>query len=195
MQSRYFTGIVVCLFLGVGAILLFLLTAPHQKSPEESVFAPNAHSLQPPSTISITPIGPHRQPPGGFLEYYNSKYRFSLFYPNDLSVSELDEGGGASTITFQNTHTVQGFQIFVAPYGASQVNEEQFKKDAPSGVRKGLQNVVIDGATGASFYSTSPALGDTAEVWFVHGGFLFEVTTLKSLTFWLSGIVESWKFL
>lgn len=67
--------------------------------------------------------------------------------------------------------------------------------DNPSGVRNDLHDVRIAGATGASFYSTDPNLGDTAEVWFVHGGWLYEVTTLKSLDTWLSEIMGTWQFI
>jgi len=38
-------------------------------------------------------------------------------------------------------------------------------------------------------------LGDTAEIWFVSGGYLYEVTTLKPLAGWLSQIMGTWQFL
>ena len=133
--------------------------------------------------------------PAGYKKYQSAKYGFSILYPEILAQKEIDEGGNASTITFQNPAEGKGFQIFVVPYGASQVTEAQFKKDAPSGVREGLQNIVIDGATGASFYSKNSALGETAELWFIHGGYLYEVTTLKPLAPWLSEIMQTWKFI
>ena len=160
-----------------------------------AVFVPAGTPLEASTQGPALPLGPHRQAPAGYKEYYDSRYRFSFFYPDDLAVKAYDEGSGAATITFQNPDTVQGFQIFVVPYGATQVTEDQFRKDEPSGVREGLQGIVVDGATGASFYSTNPALGDTAEVWFIHGGHLYEVTTLKPLAPWLSGIMQSWKFI
>lgn len=141
------------------------------------------------------PLGPHRNAPEGYTEYYDSIYRFSLFYPSDLSVESYDEGAGAATITFQNPETAHGFQIFILPYAEDQVSEERFRLDEPSGVRTGEQRVSIDGALAASFFSESLTLGETAEVWFVHGGYLYEVTTLKPLSGWLSGIMRTWKFL
>jgi hypothetical protein len=78
---------------------------------------------------------------------------------------------------------------------APQVSEQRFRLDNPSGVRNDLHNVTIAGATGASFCSTDPNLADTAELWFVHGGWLYEVTTLKSLDTWLSQIMATWEFL
>jgi len=94
----------------------------------------------------------------GVREYRNARYRFSLPYPEHLSVKEFDESGDAMTITFENSKEALGFQIFVTPYGEAQVSEERFRQDVPSRVRKELADVTIDGATGASFYSGTPFL-------------------------------------
>jgi len=136
-----------------------------------------------------------RTAPAGTAEYRNTTYRFSLFYPDTLSVKEFDEGGGASTITFQNVSTVQGFQIFVVPYSAPQVSTARFKEDEPSGVMQQPLDVTIGGVFATSFYSTDANLGDTAEIWFIHGGYLFEVTAPKSLAPWFSQIMQTWEFI
>jgi hypothetical protein len=31
------------------------------------------------------------------------------------------------------------------------------------------------------FFGSNSAMGDTREIWFIHGGFLYEVTTYKEL--------------
>jgi len=138
-----------------------------------------------------------RPVPSDFAEYYNPHYGFSILYPNNLTVAEHNEGGGAITVTFENIgqKTVEGFQIFIVPFIGDKITDARFKQDIPSGVRKNLKNIKVDGATGASFYSTDGILGDTAEVWFIHGGYLFEANTFKEYDTWLSGILSSWKFL
>jgi hypothetical protein len=40
-----------------------------------------------------------------------------------------------------------------------------------------------------------PDIGDTREVWFIRGGFLYEVATYKELEPWLTEIMSTWKFL
>ena len=135
-----------------------------------------------------------RTVPRGAREYKSDTYRFSVLYPENLSVKEFDEGEGATTVTFQNEKDVQGLQIFIVPYGAAQITEERFKEDVPSGVRKNVLNTTIDGATGAKFYSTNSNLGETREVWFIKNGYLYEVTTLKSLEGWLDSILATWVF-
>jgi hypothetical protein len=101
------------------------------------------------------------------------------------------------TVTFEydDKREVSGFQIYIAPYAEQQISEARFKQDIPSGVRTGLKNISIDGAVGASFYSKNATLGDTAEVWFVRGDHLYEVTTFKELATWIAPIMGTWKFI
>lgn len=177
------------LVAGVVSVFLGYLLFTHTPSPTNSgtpVLELNSQTAT---------LLPPRTPPSGFEEYRNTTYRFSLFYPSGMEVTEFDEGGGASTITFQNTGEVKGFQIFIVPYGAPQVSAERFHKDVPSGVREQSTNLTIDGAVADMFFSKNITLGDTREVWFIKNGYLFEVTTLKSLDAWLTGIIQTWKFI
>ena len=99
------------------------------------------------------------------------------------------------TVTFQNEKEVKGFQLFIVPYAESQVSEARFKQDEPSGVRTNVRTITLDGATGASFNSIDVALKETHEIWFVHAGYLYEVTTFKSFDTWLAAIMQTWKFI
>ena len=112
-----------------------------------------------------------------------------------MSVNEFDDGGGARTITFEDAEDGLGFQVFVVPYAEAQVSEERFLKDTPSGERVELEEIMVDGATGAAFYSRHLLLGETREMWFIHNGFLFEVTAPRLLDMWLANIVQTWEFL
>jgi hypothetical protein len=55
--------------------------------------------------------------------------------------------------------------------------------------------VTVDGARGIEFFSNAPRMNDTREVCFIHGGFLYEVTTYKELDAWLQPILQSWQFI
>ena len=136
-----------------------------------------------------------RIPQTGFKEYHSRAYHFSIFYPENLSVTEYKEGGNAETITFEETKGDKGFQIFILPYGEQQITQERFKMDVPSGVREEPVDIMIDGIRGNMFFSTNSLMGETREVWFIKGGFLYEVTTYKELDAWISGIMQSWKFI
>jgi hypothetical protein len=154
-------------------------------------FATPASSTE---VVAATLRGP-RTAPAGTKEYRNTHYRFALFYPKNLEVREYDEGEGARTITFQDVRTAEGFQIFVVPYTASQVSMQRFKMDEPSGVMRDPQNLNIDGAFATMFLGKNDLLGDTREVWFIRGGYLFEVTAPLSLDNWLGNSMLSWIFI
>lgn len=187
MSKKYIA--IACVVVLSGIVIFFFSKNPFRQSLE----------IQPVATSSV-PISAQqklykRDVPEGMREYRSIDYRFSLLYPQGLSIHERSEGGGATTITFEDIKKGTGFQIFVVPYDEPQVSEERFTQDEPSGVRESLEPVVINGATGAAFYSVNTALGETREVWFVYGGFLYEVTTLKPLEAWLVPIIQTWEFI
>ena len=189
--------IFILILLAAGVALAWFLVA-HFNSPATTASAPAGASSSPvlPGADSTASSKyPPRDVPAGQKEFRSDLYDFSVLYPQDLNVKVTNEGGGASTIVFEDDKTAQGFQIFIVPFAGSQITDERFKEDEPSGVRDSLKSVTIDGATGASFFGKNDAIGDTAEVWFIRGGYLYEVTALKLDAAWLSNIMTTWKFL
>ncbi len=182
---KYFLVIVAAVL--VTAVIVLLYTS---KSPQvvRNYFAANT------SPATSMPLVPQRIAPKGFKEFHSPEYHFSIFYPEDLSVRANSQVGGRTTFIFENAKNVRGFQIFVQPYGESTITEEQFKRDAPSGVRKESRHINIDGAAGGSFFSMDENLGETAEAWFLKSGILYEATTLKSLAPMLTEVLDSWQF-
>lgn len=142
-----------------------------------------------------SPVDSGRDVPRGMKEFRSEMYRFSLLHPESMKVQITDEGQGASTITFEDTQMHTGFQLFIVPYLDARVSEERFRMDIPSGIRRNMKDVAIDGAAGASFESVHDLLGETAEVWFVSNGYLYEATTLKSLEEVLSQVLSTWQFI
>lgn len=127
--------------------------------------------------------------------FTHSKIGFSLEYPSELSVVEFDEGQGARTILFQKPGEQFGFQIFAVPYQGDTISPERIAKDIPSRVLKDPVEVVLGENTRASvFWSESPTIGETREVWFIRNGYLFEVTTYAELDTWLAGILSTLQF-
>ena len=146
------------------------------------------------ATTTLKPVQ-GRIVPLGAKEYRSTAYRFSLLYPEALVVKEYIEGGNALTVTFQDAVRGDGFQLFITPYGETQIGDERFKQDVPSGVRTELTDTTVDGATGAAFYSENALIGETREIWFIHDSFLFEVTAPRGLDTWLAGIMQTWEFI
>jgi hypothetical protein len=183
MQNITTTHIIIFLMALVGFV--YLLFGIHPSTTDTTSLT---------ATVSDTKKEA-RQVPDGWREYKNDTYHFSLLYPEELEVKEYREGDTAITITFQNSEQGIGFQVFAIPYGGQQISDERFKKDIPSGVRVDVVDTTIDGALGAAFYSTHTFLGETREVWFLKNGWLYEISTLKSLDTWLEDIMATWKFI
>jgi|SRR3989344_599372 len=181
---KSFLIIFAAILAGLGA----LLYAPDDKSVENFI---GEAALPAGSLVERK----SREIPLGAREYKNEHYGFSVLYPDILSMKEIDEGGGAATIIFQNVEKGLGFQIFIVPYVEKQVSEERFLKDVPSGVRKESKDFQIDGALATGFYSNNAFLGETREVWFIHGSFLYEVTAHRSMETLFAEIIATWKFL
>ncbi|MEK7604747.1 MAG: hypothetical protein AAB442_03060 [Patescibacteria group bacterium] len=153
---------------------------------------------QPPQPRAIEPNG---TPPlftspviDGMKIYKSPLLRFEITYPEELGVKEYGKAD-TSTIVFEDATGDRGFQVFVVPYEGETVSEKRFKMDVPSGVMQEPIQVLIDGVTATAFWSTNTLFGETREVWFIRGGFLYEITTFKDLDPWLAEIMKSWKFL
>lgn len=181
--------ILIALFL-CGILVAFFFRKPAEEFPSPIPLVSSAATSSPPKAVSA-----HRTPPSGFQEYWSGRAHFSIFYPNGLSVKEYNEKTGGFTVTFQEEKGDKGFQVFATPYSEVQITPERFKMDIPSGVIKNSVHMIIDGAPAEAFFSTNAVLGDTREVWFIHDGFLYEVTSVASLDQWFAEIMKSWKFL
>ena len=129
----------------------------------------------------------------GNRKYQNTHYGFSLLYPGYLDIATFDEGGGATTVTFQNVEKAEGFQVYISPYTEAQAGP-QLMGGEPSSIHNSLSHIAASGATGSAFHSIHPDLGTTSEVRFVHRGFHYELTAPKPLHTQLGNIVDSWKF-
>lgn len=138
---------------------------------------------------------PPEELPDNVRRYTNSYHKFSLVYPRELQVQEYVEDNGTRTILFETTTHEQGFQIYITPYAGANVTREQFLKDQPSGVYKDPTNISVDGVPAIMFYGDSGLTGPTREIWFIHNGFLYEVTTYKELDAWLAEIMKTWNFI
>ena len=126
--------------------------------------------------------------------YHNAQYHFGLQYPDDLVVRVTDEGGGASTLTFETSVGVRVFEIFIVTYAESSVSDARFRLDEPSGVRTNVVATTVGDVPASAFNGMNFSLGETYETWFIHGGFLYEVATTKPLGTWLQGVLSTFSF-
>lgn len=197
MTRRTFLGTAIALVFGLFILMSYGIRhhpQPYALAPTTSTSSSQVSGVRVPENAATSTYTP-RAAPQGQKEYHNLTYRFSLFYPDDLSLTTYHGAGSTLTLTFQTTDGSKGFQIFVTPYGASQVTPERFKMDEPSGVMASSTNIMLDGVSATVFFGSNTAMGDTREVWAIYHGFLFEVSTYKDLDAWLSQIMSTWQFL
>jgi hypothetical protein len=136
-----------------------------------------------------------RTPPAGFAEYHSQPYHLSIFYPSGMQYSEqLAAPGQPLFVTFQDPQSGGGFQIYILPYSQSTITPERFKLDEPSGIEQNIFNVQVAGADGIMFESTDPVVGQLREIWFIHEGLLYEVTTALSYDKTIQNIMQTWQF-
>jgi len=127
-------------------------------------------------------------------EYRNTVRGFSLRYPPTLAVKEHDEGDSTYTIVFEDAAGEKSFQIFFTPYMGETITQSRLLKDVPSGKFTKPVEIVIGGNTHALAFFSTGFLGEMREVWFLSGGFLYEVTTYANLDTWLPPILATWRF-
>lgn len=147
-----------------------------------------------------------------FNKFVHEKYGFSFRYPKEYTITPYLEGDGAESIVFQGPSVIlngseesQGFQIFITPFeetpklGEPLLTTERILQDVPHAVLDGVQEIFIGAASGQNhrallFWSEDPQIGRTREVWFVHGGYLYEITAYAEMDELLAGIMSTWRF-
>lgn len=201
MNNNRFPVLSLALLIAFGGAIFYMSKQPHQEGslfekPDEYIAGAAA------STISATPglaeaIASPDEPPEGYVEYRNERYGFYYYHSPEAAIKEYDEGGGAMTVVQENAARMRGLQIFIVPYEGEVITEERFNRDVPSGVRYNIEDTAIARrqVPAVTFNSYDQFLGDTREVWFIHNGFLFEVTTFKGFGDWFSDIMQTWRFI
>jgi hypothetical protein len=148
------------------------------------------------SSVSVVYMAPANDAaPAGFHTYTNDMYGFSIEYPESLQAIDHAERAGAHSVTFESDTDEKGFQIFITPYNGNQITASRINLDTRGTAQGEPQEVVLDDGTRALiFFSESPVLGTLREVWFIHDGYLYEVTTYAEFDVWLTGIMKTWRF-
>ena len=208
-------GAVIVVILAVGGGIFFIQRGKEDNAlsaapgvnlaslgPSQSLFENPSEKLSPTADqVAATPdlatqIALPDQPPAGYIEYQNNKYHFLYWHSQEAKITEYDEGGGAATVVQENIAKQRGLQIFVVPYSGTTISDARFNKDEPSGVRYNIKDttVGVKRIPAVTFNGYDETLGDTREVWFIHNGFLYEVTTLKGFGDWFIDIMQTWRF-
>ena len=135
----------------------------------------------------------------GYLHYTNDTYNFALEYPSNLTVKSFLEEDDGETIVFKSEIVggkLQAFQVYIQPFTEDRITREYILEDIPGIELLNLEEIILGEDTPALlFWSGDDLFGRTREVWFVHEGYLYQVTTLGELDAWLAEIMTTWRFL
>jgi len=132
-----------------------------------------------------------------FKTYTSESYGFSFNYPKDLAVTEMREGS-SSFITINDKSLTQGIQIMITPYGTDygEITEAAIKNDIPDILIEEAKAVEpAPEEKGLAFTSNNEDFGGRSrEIWFVHDGFLYQLSTYNSMAGSMEELFGSWKF-
>jgi hypothetical protein len=176
--------------IGGGVLVYFLFFAPAPRttglSDDDPLFAEG--TVLPEREGAVESISPTT------ARYRNDRYFFTLEYPNELALKEIDEDG-ATTIVFQKPGELKGFQIFIVRYRDDAISDTRIRKDLQGAPMNNPKDIVLPGNIRAvHFESESPTLGSSTEVWFIYKGYLYEVTTYAEWDTELAGILGTLRF-
>lgn len=126
--------------------------------------------------------------------YTHSAYGFSFDYPEGLTVSSFEEGGG-EVILAEGKAAGGGFQIYITPFDEpGPITAERIRQDLPDMIIHDPQRAAIGGADALIFFSEDPSLGKLREAWFSRGGYLYQVTAPAAFDGELSKIMATFAF-
>ena len=136
----------------------------------------------------------YRQPVPLGQPYTNDAYGFSLRIPADYSVNDsTDSNTGNEAITFEDARS-DGFQLELSAWDeatTTALTANRIKSDIPDMLVANPQPV----AGGIAFDSDSPDWdGASHEIWFLHEGTLYQLTTYAKNKRLLDGVLRSWSW-
>lgn len=190
MNRTFRNTLITIISLGVLGLLVWqLYFSSSAKEVEQDASFSFVTSTSTDTTVSATPAGNTKR-------YENKKYSIAFLYPKDFIVSFFSETETVDMILIQGGEK-KGIQIAMTTFDekSTVLTKERILKDIPSIKISNEQSVTIDGKTaGISFDGIDSSFGKTAEVWFVHNGYLFQVTTYIENKDLLRTIVGTLKF-
>ncbi len=182
-------------------------------------FVPASGSGAPSANPAPSPNNPAPSNPRPKLSktYYNKELGIYFNYPEGFNVSGFAEGDAGYTILAQKPNAKESFQIFVSDFDEpGPITPERVKKDVPDMVIEDPKQVLIGMFSTSSnnnnfsssgveklpsgkipaliFFGKSESLGRTREVWFVHSGKLYQLTTYADLDSLIGPILETLRF-
>lgn len=115
---------------------------------------------------------------------------FNIVLPAGYTMTSPDDG--IYTIEDQ---TGTGMQISITAFDEpGPITEERIRQDLPDAVIDEPGQAKLDGELSFIFYGFDEDMGDTFEVWAVHGGKLYQIMGAKEQEKEIETILNTWKW-
>lgn len=161
---------------------------------EEDAVSPESDGW--PQTDSQNPAAPSSDDFSDFTAYAHPELPFSFAYPNDMALSAFEGQAGAEILLFSGGGNE--FQISIRPFDEpGPLTEERLHRDLPTIYIEQPQQVLIGpdkNIPAIIFFTEDPAAGKTREVWFVHGGYMYQVSAYAEFDPTLARMMGTWRF-
>lgn len=189
--------IILLVAILIAGIIYFIFF--NKKTPLESIVGDEIENeitgLEKTYTLTLSKDNPENN------VYTDSQYKFSFEYPKDFTVTKFQEGEYGNTILVSRKDPSTGsgqesFQIFIAPFDEpGPLTKERVLIDLPDLVINNPENRILkNGAVALIFFSEESSIGKTREVWFINGGYLYQISTYKELDGLVAAIISTWRF-
>ena len=130
-----------------------------------------------------------------FTAYAHPELPFSFGYPQNMSFTAFEEDG-AEVLLFAGGGNE--FQLSIRPFDEpGPMTEERIKRDLPTLNIEQPQQALIGpekDMPALIFLSQDPAAGKIREVWFVHDGYLYQVSAYEEFDAMLATVMGTWRF-
>jgi uncharacterized protein YxeA len=124
--------------------------------------------------------------------YINTTYNFSTPLYDGMTATSFTEAGGDTALLKSETDEMQ---IRITPFDEDIIlTEERIKIDIPDIKMENPETISIGGIDGVTFISDNNGL-KYREVWFVHGGYLYQTLSRTSGDAVTYKIMDGWKWL
>lgn len=173
--------------IGAAAFWFFFLRGEQNDTTDQSI-----NILEDGTEIPID------QPPvnaEGLPTYRDDAYGFTLSYPQGYTIGKFSQGEG-DTFVIQNTEGV-GMQLVVTPFDENiTLTAERIKQDLPDLPMRDIAQTKLpsEDISAVVFKSSGGGFGDSIELWFVYGGYLYQASTYLSQLTLLENVIGTLRF-
>ena len=133
--------------------------------------------------------------PGSNSSYTHPLFGFTFSLPEKFSTGTFPEGEGEMLMVKLTGEQNRQTQIYVTDFSEQgPITAQRISKDLPDMAVEQPVDILVNGERAVAFVSTSGAGEKTREVWLVHAGHLYQISSTLQNEKMVSDMLSSWKW-